>query len=891
MEIHQGSSSGTGNSEDRQELQVKAYVKVDDKQEEGDIVRTPVMVSISNSSRMAKERAPIDVVLVLHVNIRCMAPANWHVLLNEATKLVIEKLGVDDRLAIVPALLKETRIIFEDAVIVPVKPKLLPMSSENKEAASNSVASSEAMRSNTPLARDLESAESILYGRRSDEKESRAGYIIVISNSNEDMSSVLTWRFRSVHAFGFRDAHNARTMYTIASSPGSTYAIFDEGGQITEAFAASIDKITSAIEPVEIKLKCNQEVVLSAIRAPRVNYFISYDKKIGIIWADAQAQLDGAANNFIFYLDIPIDYFENEYSDLLNVEVKYGHPPKPHKLKGPRLDAVRRGMYGSKEVAGEIVRMEAVKMVADITAEDKDDSEVDANMLHDRWSKLVKESNCGREADEEGLISRLTVEMQEMEARLHNNYLWLEYMLSWRSHQWWPLPPLTMDKKTATIKDPLLQLKLLAKVDTVPEPIQNPQRSLPVLVHIMVPVEGIAKEKRAPLDLVAVLEVSCGGKETKMRRLMMLNKAMGLVMEKLNHNDRLAIIPVHSPVIEPAAALLQMTKEGRSEHTKVLSIMTSTRKATQQLLDDRQAGDKGRMGFIIVISDDSGDISIRQRTLSSNYTIHAFSFRGADNTRAMYHIASCSGGIYAIVDDDRDKITEAFMSCISKITSTIVMNTKVNIMCSPSSSLKLSTIESGQFNYTIDHRRKSGSIFAGSLHAGAVKRFIAYLENVGEDDYGHLSEMLSVNITWQHASNRVVEKLDGQVVTVRDENDGSTEVVEEIVRMQEVRIISAITDPEIQKDSVLRKVQELRKRLIVQAADVRVRPKDYSYAVAVDDESLANLVQDRDGSWLSYLLSWLSFQGLCEKPPLAPSRRRHEMGGSLMLPNLPQTQE
>jgi hypothetical protein len=160
----QGSSSGGSSRRDGggSKLEVNAYAKVDARLPEKHRGCTPVMVSITGpSSATTMQRAPIDVVLVLHVNVRCKTPAKWHDLLNQATQHLVGRLGEDDRLAIVPALLKETRIIFEDAVVVPVKPKLLPMSDENKAAACNSVESSEAMRSNTQLARDLESAEEV----------------------------------------------------------------------------------------------------------------------------------------------------------------------------------------------------------------------------------------------------------------------------------------------------------------------------------------------------------------------------------------------------------------------------------------------------------------------------------------------------------------------------------------------------------------------------------------------------------------------------------------------------------------------------------------------------------------------------------------------------------
>ena len=105
-------------------------------------------------------------------------------------------------------------------------------------------------------------------------------------------------------------------MHAITNRGDSTYAVLDKvegiesnsNNQIAQAFTAIVDKITSAIEPMEIRLKCNEEVLLSEIYAPRICNFISYDKKVSIIWAHARAP--SAATNFIILLEIPEDYYE-----------------------------------------------------------------------------------------------------------------------------------------------------------------------------------------------------------------------------------------------------------------------------------------------------------------------------------------------------------------------------------------------------------------------------------------------------------------------------------------------------------------------------------------------------------------------------------------------------
>lgn len=318
---------------------------------------------------------------------------------------------------------------------------------------------------------------------------------------------------------------------------------------------------------------------------------------------------------------------------------------------------------------------------------------------------------------------------------------------------------------------------------------------------------------------------------------------------------------------------------------------------------DGREEDNERLGLIILISD-GDDISIlRQTPQRCNYTVHTFGLHGAGNSRTMHAIATDSSGIYTIINDHQDKITETFMACIRKVTCTIAVNTKVdiNITCSNTSGVKLSAIESGQFESSIGDDKKSGSIIAGDLYAGAVKRFIVYLEKgQGYSDSRHLSSLFQVIVRWQpphhDASSRIENnELQAQVKIIRGQIDASTDdvkdkvyivdeitddVVDEIARLKEMEIVSAIigTHRETNVGEVLAgKVQKLRKDLRLHATDIRVRPKGSSYEFRVDEESLASLKTDPDGSQLSYILSWLSYQGLCEKPPPAPSRHRQDI--------------
>jgi hypothetical protein len=344
-------------------------------------------------------------------------------------------------------------------------------------------------------------------------------------------------------------------------------------------------------------------------------------------------------NNLSKVLTVHAKYYQNLGASRTPTATTSNFPEGEHGI-GEVLDeekvevlTITEGDYGSKEVAAEIVRLEAVQIidviikenkpdwnqlqaaaekqrhrwtkvekydygdedekknleiqevVAEIIVENKTDWErfrVAADNLRERWTAL-KDSRCGRAAGE--LISRLSSEMQEMEIRLYNNYMWPEYLLSWKSHQWWqlPLPPLFMDKLD-TDDDPLLRLRVMAKVDDIPKD----KKGLPVLVRVMAPEVGLAKAKRAPVDVVVVLDTE---KKTK-KKVELLIKAMEVIMDKLGHQDRIAIIiPIQTATTQRAARFMDRSKQGRRKFfNKLTSVETATTQPAARFMDMSKQG-------------------------------------------------------------------------------------------------------------------------------------------------------------------------------------------------------------------------------------------------------------------------------------------------------------
>ncbi|KAM0898416.1 hypothetical protein ACQ4PT_021961 [Festuca glaucescens] len=534
---------------------------------------------------------------------------------------------------------------------------------------------------------------------------------------------------------------------------------------------------------------------------------------------------------------------------------------------------VRKDMEGYKEMVGEMVRIEAVKIVADITDNRNQLPLVNlAEKLRERWT-TIQNSDYGKEAGEAGLISMLALEMEEMQTRLHSNYFWLEYMLSWQSHQRWqlPLPWLFMDKRDTQQVDPPLQLAIFPKDRATPWANEyTVPRQLKVVVRVA--ATGL---KHYPVDLILILDTSCGAEEKTQKRLRLLVRATELVMMKLGQKDRLAIMHLQSPVAEPApgTTLMAMSEEGRKETSTMLksllvskppqamanqkanqisqywreqvskvmklvrkllniasvntsiSTLTSLERqstsavgqsvggssnlwkalegAKEILVDRPPAEKKQRAGFIIVISD-SNDDSILHKTpmkpkTDSDYIVHAISFRGSGprNTRAMNHIANSSSGIYAVLDDGQDQITDDFTACINKITSIVAASTVVTIRCNGDSIIVLNNIQSaGQVLHSMDDHRKSVSISAGTFYAGTVRNFIAIVDNVGWYEYGMFYKFCTVDVTWRNPLSGKEDSLHG-----KDFVTATSDVFKEVEsRLTVANTVSIITDTNLDKN-------------------------------------------------------------------------------------------
>lgn len=281
------------------------------------------------------------------------------------------------------------------------------------------------------------------------------------------------------------------------------------------------------------------------------------------------------------------------------------------------------------------------------------------------------------------------------------------------------------------------------------------------------------------------------------------------------------------------------------------------------------------MGFIIVVSDRDDD-SIFGKTLSRKYITHAFGFHETHNMWAMYHIARSCNGIYDILNDESYKLTEAFMECINKITSTIAVDTNIHIKCRHSSVVS-SAIESssdlfGSYWASIGDSGKSCSIKAGALSAGTVANYIINMDQVRED------ELFTVHIEWEHPLGKTKEKPKDVVVKKQggvdiDRPKGTGVPAANVAqRVEVVKIVKDIVGPLYQdrmmvEDNLKQKCEKCSKDAKAASEDRLARVMEKMATNLHMETGNPPYFKQLVAQTLSFMLSWLSYDRPIQHAP------------------------
>ncbi|KZV47197.1 hypothetical protein F511_05248 [Dorcoceras hygrometricum] len=328
----------------------------------------------------------------------------------------------------------------------------------------------------------------------------------------------------------------------------------------------------------------------------------------------------------------------------------------------------------------------------------------------------------------------------------------------------------------------VVEVKTYTEVSAVPK--FTSHNDFSVLIHLKAPAtifsrqnpkiagEGLSSmhQSRAPVDLVAVLDVSGSMAGTK---LALLKRAMGFVIQNLGPHDRLSVI-AFSSTARRIFSLRRMSEAGRNESIQAVNSLTSNggtniaeglRKAAKVMTDRKS---KNPVSSIILLSDGQDTYSITSSDGSrsnSGYQsllpvsiyldsassiripIHAFGF-GADHDAALMHLISeTSGGTFSFIEAE-NVIQDAFAQCIGGLLSVVVQELKVEVEC-VDPLIRLNRLKSGSYKTILASDKRKGSIDVGDLYAEEERDFLVTVD-IPIDEFHDETSLLHVRCEYRH---------------------------------------------------------------------------------------------------------------------------------------------
>ncbi|XP_074300390.1 E3 ubiquitin-protein ligase WAV3-like [Silene latifolia] len=254
---------------------------------------------------------------------------------------------------------------------------------------------------------------------------------------------------------------------------------------------------------------------------------------------------------------------------------------------------------------------------------------------------------------------------------------------------------------------------------------------------------------RAPLDLVAVLDVSgsMGG-----QKIILLKQAVNFVIKNLGPTDRLSIITFSSNS-KRLTPLTRMTQAGQADTLRVVgsikeggstNIIAGLQTAVKVL---EQRREKNPVTSIILLSDGQDNYnhnfmsclnqlpqSIRSNatgsdlnpTASDKFPVHTFGFGSDHDASALHAISDGSGGTFSYIEAI-EVIQDAFAQCLGGLLSVVAQQVEIQVH-SGCPEVRIKSIASGRYKNTIDSfGSQHGVVYVGDIYADEEKQFLVYL--------------------------------------------------------------------------------------------------------------------------------------------------------------------
>ncbi|RLN04208.1 inter-alpha-trypsin inhibitor heavy chain H1-like [Panicum miliaceum] len=267
-----------------------------------------------------------------------------------------------------------------------------------------------------------------------------------------------------------------------------------------------------------------------------------------------------------------------------------------------------------------------------------------------------------------------------------------------------------------------------------------------VLVHARAP----ADVARAPIDLVAVLDVSSSMHGHK---LALLKQAVGFVVDQLGPDDRLSVV-AFSARASRVTRLARMSAAGKAAAKRAVGSLAADRTGTSivqglrvgaQVLAGRRH--RNAVASVILLSDGK-DRSVRPDTKpagvggkSRSYAdlvppsfaaragggsrpapIHTFGFGASHDAAAMHAVAEATGGTFSFVEN-HSAIQDSFARCVGGLLSVAVQEARIAVACLHRG-VRVQRVKSGCYASHVAADGRAASIDVGELYDDEGRRFL-----------------------------------------------------------------------------------------------------------------------------------------------------------------------
>nr|XP_043638671.1 E3 ubiquitin-protein ligase WAV3 [Erigeron canadensis] len=234
-----------------------------------------------------------------------------------------------------------------------------------------------------------------------------------------------------------------------------------------------------------------------------------------------------------------------------------------------------------------------------------------------------------------------------------------------------------------------VEVMLMSEVAVVSSNLTHETYAVILKVKAPPPLAKPNMARRAPIDLVAVLDVSesMGG-----AKLQMLKRAMRLVISSLGAADRLSIV-AFSACPKRLLPLRRMSVKGQRSARRIIDQLVCSRgtcagealrKATQVLEDRRE---RNPVASIILLSDghegEMGDTNVGKNSSQRQAASHVSSTRFAHVEIPVHTLEKSNGGGFGHQRHGSEE--NAFTKCVGGLLSVVAQDLRIQLLVAPGS--------------------------------------------------------------------------------------------------------------------------------------------------------------------------------------------------------------